>query len=286
MSVKPQLWAVRGQAAGDHSASPNANEGSADHASVTLSDEAAVVRCFTKKTTCPLPRAVGPITRSSQRPWGCCPARIWSWGESPPRWSPDTIQRWLRTRPTAAGSWEGGRSMTTPLDMVVGKLQAAGCDPSPTGTNAYESRCPVHHGKRKNLSVGVGEDGRVLLNCHHAGENGSPSCPVDAIVGVLGLRLEDLYPKSNGPTTTKPKTSGKKSWRTLDEAVGAVGYHLKPTSTETWTYHDTHGDPVMAVGRFDAGEGRRPIARSIRCRTGRGRWVIRPGCCRCTGCPR
>ncbi len=143
--------------------------------------------------------------------------------------------------------------MTSPLDMVVGKLQALGCDPSSKGTNAYESRCPVHHGKRKNLSVGVGKDGRVLLNCHHAGENGSPSCPVDAIVGALGLRLEDLYPKSNGPTTTKPKTSGKKSWRTLEAAVKAVASTIepKPIGTQSWTYNDTHGNPIMAVARYD-----------------------------------
>ncbi len=143
--------------------------------------------------------------------------------------------------------------MTTPLDMVVGKLQAAGCDPSPTGPNAYESRCPAHVGKRKDLSVGLGDDGRVLLHCHHAGENGSSSCPAESIVGALGLRLEDLYPKSNGPTTTKPKTSGKKSWRTLEAAVKAVASTIepKPIGTQSWTYNDTHGNPIMAVARYD-----------------------------------
>src|SRR5271157_1995400 len=147
----------------------------------------------------------------------------------------------------------------TPLDMVVSKLQAAGCVPSPKGTNAYESRCPVHHGKRKNLSVAVGEDGRVLLNCHHAGENGSPSCPVDAIVGAIGLRLEDLYPKSNGPSTTKPKTSGKKSWRTLEAALAAVASQIepKPVKTESWTYHDANGNVAMVMGRFDPAKGKK-----------------------------
>jgi len=140
--------------------------------------------------------------------------------------------------------------------MVVGKLQAAGCDPSSKGTNAYESRCPVHHGKRKNLSVSVGEDGRVLLNCHHAGENGSPSCPLDAIVGALGLRLEDLYPKPNGPTT-KTKTSEKKKWSNLDDALKAQAFHIKPkpVTTESWAYHDADGNVVMVVGRFDAADG-------------------------------
>ena len=145
--------------------------------------------------------------------------------------------------------------MTTPLELIVGKLQAAGGDPSPTGRDSYESRCPVHHGTRKNLSVGVGDDGRVLLKCHHTDSNGRETCPPDSIVQSLGLRLEDLWPKTNGPTTAR-KNSGKKQWPDLGKAVAAVGYHLKPTKPpETWTYHDPHGNPIMAVARYDnAGE--------------------------------
>ena len=84
----------------------------------------------------------------------------------------------------------------------------------------------------------MGENGRVLLHCHHVGDNGSPSCRADAIVGALGLRLEDLFPpKSNGTVLgkiaaglgasasdlgTKPhagsETSGK-TWKTLESAL-------------------------------------------------------------------
>jgi hypothetical protein len=144
----------------------------------------------------------------------------------------------------------------TPLDMVVGKLRAGGFDPSPTGSNAYESRCPAHEGKRKNLSVGVGEDGRVLLHCHHAGENGNPSCSVDAIVGALGLGLEDLYPRSEAPTTA-PKTSKKKTWGTLKAALDAKAFYVepKPAKVEWWTYEDAAGKFMMTVARFTAADG-------------------------------
>src|SRR5262245_52614912 len=112
----------------------------------------------------------------------------------------------------AAARPEGGENMTTPLDLVVGKLRAAGCDPSSTVTNSYQGRVPVHRGSRKNLSVGVGEDGRVLLNCHHADANGNETCSPESIVDELGLRMADLWPPKPDPGGSG-KTSGKKSWK-------------------------------------------------------------------------
>jgi len=107
MPVKPQLWAVCGQAGGDHSASPHANEGSADLTSVALTDEAAVVRCFTKQT---LARYLGLSVRSLDRAnaVGLLPCPDLVVGRSP-RWSPDTVQRWLRTRPRLPGR-KGGEA--------------------------------------------------------------------------------------------------------------------------------------------------------------------------------
>jgi putative DNA primase/helicase len=147
--------------------------------------------------------------------------------------------------------------MTTPLDLVLGKLRAAGCDPSPTGKDSYESRCPAHRGDRKNLSVKLGDNGAVILHCHHVGDTGRGTCPADSIAQSLGLRLEDLWPKSNG-TTSAGKTSGKKTWPDLGKAVHAVTYHLKPTKPpDTWTYNDAHGNPIMAVVRFDTADGKK-----------------------------
>jgi putative DNA primase/helicase len=170
--------------------------------------------------------------------------------------------------PTAARS-ERGCLIMTPLDLIIDKLQAAGCDPRPTGPDAYESRCPAHGGKRKNLTVQAGEDGRILLHCHHAGENGSPSCPVDAIVGALGLTLADLYPRPNGPPPFKPPPRPKR-WPTLDETVAAMGRAVKATSTTTWLYPGRDGKPVMAVVRYETLNGKTYRPLHIR---GDGSWV-------------
>jgi hypothetical protein len=133
-----------------------------------------------------------------------------------------------------------------PLDRVVAALKSANCDPTSNGPGAYESKCPAHEGRRRNLSIKLGDDGKVLLHCHHMNENGS-GCSTAAIVQALGLKLEDLWPKS----------SGKRSWKTPEDALRFVASKIepKPITTRSWTYHDTHGFPVMVVGRLDAADG-------------------------------
>lgn len=61
----------------------------------------------------------------------------------------------------------------------------------------YSARCPAHDDKRASLSVSVGEDGKVLFNCH-------AGCTPQEITRALGLSMEDLFQKSNDlPTVTR-----------------------------------------------------------------------------------
>src|SRR5208337_2827608 len=83
----------------------------------------------------------------------------------------------------------------TMLELALGKLKAAGCDPAPTGAGTYGSLCPVHQGKRKTLSIQAVEDGRVLLYCYHVDDSGRQTCTTEAIVAALGLRMENLDPR-------------------------------------------------------------------------------------------
>jgi hypothetical protein len=144
----------------------------------------------------------------------------------------------------------------TPLDNIVAGLRAADCDPVNTGHNAYESKCPVHRGSRRNLSIAVGDKGSVMLHCHHLDRNGH-GCTVEAIVQSLGLRMEDLWPTKNGATPT-PKSSGKRSWKTIEDALRAAVSRIepKPTLSDHWTYRHADGKPVMVVGRFDGADGK------------------------------
>src|SRR5262249_53996738 len=49
--------------------------------------------------------------------------------------------------------------------------------------------CPAHDDRRNSLSIAEA-DGRILLKCF-------AGCPVERIVGALGLRMQDLFPDAD-----------------------------------------------------------------------------------------
>ena len=176
-----------------------------------------------------------------------------------------------------------------PLDHVVGRLRAAGCDPSPSVPTPMSLRCPAHRGKRKNLSVRTGHDGRVLVHCHHAGEDGVPSCSPEAIVDAIGLGMEDLFPpRSPGyshyhnhfpssnctiASTSQPHARAfTSSWQTLDAALNWTKVKQEVRSVASWIYHDDASREVMAVARFDKADGEKSY-RPYHCRDD-GSWAV------------
>lgn len=58
----------------------------------------------------------------------------------------------------------------------------------------WNARCPAHHDRHASLSVGVGEDGRVLLHCH-------AGCTVLDVLDALGLGRGALL---GMPADTRP----------------------------------------------------------------------------------
>lgn len=50
----------------------------------------------------------------------------------------------------------------------------------------YSAKCPNHGDQHNSLSVSVGKDGRVLLNCH-------AGCAPEDIVWAMGLQMKDLF---------------------------------------------------------------------------------------------
>jgi hypothetical protein len=72
-----------------------------------------------------------------------------------------------------------------PIRRVLSRLRDA--SPSgPTGTE-WAARCPAHEDTKASLSVGLAEDGRVLLHCH-------AGCDWRAIVAALGLAGRAFFP--------------------------------------------------------------------------------------------
>ena len=59
-------------------------------------------------------------------------------------------------------------------------------------SNGHIAKCPAHKDRRPSLTIGTGDDGRVLLKCF-------AGCTTAAIVEALGLTMADLFPaKGNG----------------------------------------------------------------------------------------
>jgi hypothetical protein len=55
--------------------------------------------------------------------------------------------------------------------------------------DTYDAYCPAHEDKKRSLTVRIKSDGVLLVNCH-----AGAGCPLEAIMGAMGLTLRDLYP--------------------------------------------------------------------------------------------
>jgi 5S rRNA maturation endonuclease (ribonuclease M5) len=75
------------------------------------------------------------------------------------------------------------------LELIRARLEQHGCDPR--GSNEkISARCPAHEDRSPSLSIGLSDDGRVLIRCH-------AGCESEAVVHALGLTWSDLYPGDN-----------------------------------------------------------------------------------------
>jgi hypothetical protein len=71
-------------------------------------------------------------------------------------------------------------------ETIADMLQAR-----PTGHGRWIARCPAHPDRRPSLSIGQGEDGKVLVRCW-------TGCSTGDVLRALGLGWCDLFP------TTQP----------------------------------------------------------------------------------
>ena len=71
--------------------------------------------------------------------------------------------------------------MSTPLDRVLERL-----DGTRRSGDGYSAKCPAHDDTSNSLSIGSGDDGRVLLKCF-------VGCSVEDIADAIGLTVSDLF---------------------------------------------------------------------------------------------
>src|SRR5690348_5628313 len=91
---------------------------------------------------------------------------------------------------------EGGSSMSLypeqtdspTLDHVLDQLKGVR-----TSLRGGRACCPAHADSEPSLSIGLGEQGQVLLKCF-------AGCSLERIVEAMGLSITDLFP--HGASTT------------------------------------------------------------------------------------
>jgi hypothetical protein len=86
--------------------------------------------------------------------------------------------------------------------------------------NGWTARCPAHEDVRNSLSIGIGDDGRILLKCH-------AGCTVEQIVSGLGLKMRDLFQDSLSSQTqagtAHPHTSAQEpEYRSENAMTGGL----------------------------------------------------------------
>jgi hypothetical protein len=144
--------------------------------------------------------------------------------------------------------------MKTPIETLKARLSGF----KKTG-NGGSAQCPAHDDRKASLSVTERDDGTVLLKCH-------AGCDTQTILSAIGLTWADLFSANAGPTPSRngrPKPS-RRTFPTADEAVAELE-HRHGKRSAVWTYHDSNGNPVGLVVRWDRPEGKdiRPVSRHV-----------------------
>jgi hypothetical protein len=89
----------------------------------------------------------------------------------------------------------GSGASAKPIRQVLAQLQNVR-----ESSQGYTALCPSHSDTRSSLSIGEGEDGRVLLKCF-------AGCDVQEIVDAIGFKQSDLFP-TKSPKAGEQRASG------------------------------------------------------------------------------
>ena len=154
------------------------------------------------------------------------------------------------------------------IDEFLGRLEKV----KKNGTG-WMARCPVHDDRHACLSVGVGDDERLLLICF-------AGCTAEAIVAALGLTMRDLFtdraPPPGSPATVqrwsaKPHPSTDSGVAGGSDQGGVAPLHadqeglrVRPLGCTLEAYAEAKGLPVdflRSLGLTDAKYSDAPAVR-------------------------
>ena len=95
-------------------------------------------------------------------------------------------------------------------------------------STGWSARCPAHQDHNASLSVGEGEDGRILVKCH-------AGCSTESVVSAMGLKLSDLFAEASRNLPPRP----------------AKNHRGRGRLVATYDYLTKDGEPLVRVLRYD-----------------------------------
>ena len=137
----------------------------------------------------------------------------------------------------------------------------------------WTAKCPAHDDRHPSLSIGLGDDGRVLVNCFNG-------CTPEEVVGALGLRMADLFEsRSDGSRPSSGQAGDKVTGNQSDVRIGldmatlASAKRLPVEVLRDWGVTDgrRNGVPYVVIPYFDA-DGETKAIRSRTALTGAQRF--------------
>ncbi len=94
----------------------------------------------------------------------------------------------------------------SPMETVLARLKGVR-----KSLRGWVACCPVHDDREPSLSIGLGDEGHVLLKCF-------AGCTLDNIVEAMELTVSDLFPDAPSSSDSQAKFSCRNSLSLVDLA--------------------------------------------------------------------
>ena len=93
-----------------------------------------------------------------------------------------------------------------PVERVLARLKGVR-----KALHGWVACCPAHRDREPSLSIGLGDEGQVLLTCF-------AGCSLDSIVEAMGISLADLFPKAASAPDSQPEQTQRNVLTLVDLA--------------------------------------------------------------------
>src|SRR5258708_7864346 len=93
-----------------------------------------------------------------------------------------------------------------PVESILARLKGVR-----TSLHGWVACCPAHCDREPSLSIGLGDEGQILLNCF-------AGCTLDRIVEAMGITLADLFPNAASASGSQPEQTQRNVLSLVDLA--------------------------------------------------------------------